>query len=53
MNNIKNILPKEVDAVLLFKKAELSPDLRAENLTVTDFVRLSRVLSSAIIEGQK
>ena len=49
LNNIKSVLPPGVDPKEVLEKASLDQNMRAENLTVEDYVRLSETCASAII----
>jgi 16S rRNA (adenine1518-N6/adenine1519-N6)-dimethyltransferase len=51
-NNIKPLLKPQMQAEELFEKAGLDKSERAENLTVENFVRLSQILSSDIMQIQ-
>lgn len=49
-NNIKQILPKDINAEEVFVSSGINPQDRAENLGVEKFVALSQVLSRVIIK---
>lgn len=50
LNNIKNVLKPGMDAASLFTAAGIDPSSRAENLSCSDFARLSRAFCSDIME---
>lgn len=52
LNNIKGLLPAEFDPKEILEKASLDVNMRAENLSLQDYVRLSEIASSAIIEAK-
>ncbi|MBP5442009.1 MAG: ribosomal RNA small subunit methyltransferase A [Treponema sp.] len=49
LNNIKQMLPPGLEAVEVLEKASIDKNMRAENLTVADYVRLSETCTSAIM----
>ena len=49
LNNMKGLLPPELDPRKILESASLDLNMRAENLTLQDYVRLSEIASSAII----
>ena len=49
LNNIKSVLPLGLDPKEVLEKASVDQNMRAENLSVADYVRLSETCTSAIM----
>jgi len=49
-NNLRMIIPPELDDTALCEQAHLSPSARAEDLTIKQLIELSETVSSAILE---
>jgi 16S rRNA (adenine1518-N6/adenine1519-N6)-dimethyltransferase len=49
LNNIKGVLPSGLDSLEVLEKASVNKNMRAENLSVADYVRLSETCASAIM----